>query len=458
MKRIWIILSLLGLLAGCGESSVDETPGQGYLSFDIDWSRVNGSISDPTAERAARISLNGIPADVAFVRASISADGETITRTFNYADHGGVLPGVLAGSNRSITVQGLNAAQAVRYAGSLNGVTVARDQTTFAGTVVMQSVNQAPTADAGGDQSVSDGATVTLSGDGSDADGQVTAYQWTQISGTTVALSGATNATAGFTAPSVSSSETLTFRLTVTDNDSATATDDISIRVNPIVVLSSNNFPLNDTGLDWGGNYPSGNNATCIGETITEQDCAQGRDARAAAGTLAKTGAGHAGFDFTKLDGGGNALPASAASWACVHDNHTGLTWEVKSPAGSGGIHDAANTYRWGGKTAQLVGDFGTRFADWDTLVDGTNSQNLCGFTDWRVPTQEELRSIVSYDRASPAVDTDYFPNTVSSLYWSAIPSPSASSTARNVDFVVGTDYAHHSATFNCRVRLVRAE
>ena len=35
---------------------------------------------------------------------------------------------------------------------------------------------------------------------------------------------------------------------------------------------------LNDTGIDWGGDYPDGNNATCTGETITAQDCSNGRD------------------------------------------------------------------------------------------------------------------------------------------------------------------------------------
>ena len=210
----------------------------------------------------------------------------------------------------------------------------------------------------------------------------------------------------------------------------------------------------NDTGITWGGNYSSGNNTTCIGETITEQDCNKGRDAQAAAGTLTKTGAGQAGFDFTKLDANGNALEASATSWSCVRDNYTSLVWEVKTT--DGGIHDASNTYRWGGKTALLTGTFGTQYNDWDTLVDGANAgSGLCGFTDWRIPGREELRSIVNYNQVNPVIDTDYFPNTSPDYYWSASPYANDSSSAWGVGFMYGGgDYSYRDITY--RVRLVR--
>ena len=35
---------------------------------------------------------------------------------------------------------------------------------------------------------------------------------------------------------------------------------------------------LNDTGVVWGGSFPRGKNASCIGETISQQDCSLGRD------------------------------------------------------------------------------------------------------------------------------------------------------------------------------------
>jgi hypothetical protein len=215
---------------------------------------------------------------------------------------------------------------------------------------------------------------------------------------------------------------------------------------------------LNDTGITWGGNYSSGNNSTCIGETITQQDCSHGRDARAAAGTLTKVGGGAAGFDFTKLDRNGNSLSASATNHRCVRDNHTGLMWEVKTD--DGGIHDRDNTYRWGGKTALVTQQarddgWGGFYNDWDTLVDGSNSESLCGFNDWRVPTLKELMTISRKGVRNPSIDSNYFPNTRSSKYWSSSPYAGSSSNAWLVYFNYGNGSNANRNNSNA-VRLVR--
>jgi len=47
---------------------------------------------------------------------------------------------------------------------------------------------------------------------------------------------------------------------------------------------------------------------------------------------------------YTKLDAGGNALSDSAASWAMVRDNVTGLIWEMKTDDGS--VRDFCLAYR----------------------------------------------------------------------------------------------------------------
>jgi hypothetical protein len=80
--------------------------------------------------------------------------------------------------------------------------------------------NRAPVANAGTAQVANVGQLVTLSGAASmDPDGDaLPLYQWTQVSGSAVALSNANTFRATFTMPSVASGATLTFSLVVTDS------------------------------------------------------------------------------------------------------------------------------------------------------------------------------------------------------------------------------------------------
>jgi chitinase len=89
--------------------------------------------------------------------------------------------------------------------------------------------NQLPTANAGADRTIAEGAAASLQGSGADTDGTIAAYLWTQTSGPAVTLSGANTATATFTAPQVTSNTGLTFRLTVTDNQGGTGSDDVTL-------------------------------------------------------------------------------------------------------------------------------------------------------------------------------------------------------------------------------------
>jgi hypothetical protein len=91
----------------------------------------------------------------------------------------------------------------------------------------------APTADAGPDQMVDEGTGVTLNGSNSfDTDGTIASYLWSQTGGTAVTINNSTSAIATFTAPNVGvSGATLTFQLTVTDNDGETGTDSCVVNI-----------------------------------------------------------------------------------------------------------------------------------------------------------------------------------------------------------------------------------
>lgn len=92
--------------------------------------------------------------------------------------------------------------------------------------------NLPPTANAGANQTINIATQtqVTLSGSGTDPDGTIASYFWQQISGSNATIvnqnTGSTNVT-GLTTAGVR-----VFRLTVTDNQGATGTSDVTITVN----------------------------------------------------------------------------------------------------------------------------------------------------------------------------------------------------------------------------------
>lgn len=103
-------------------------------------------------------------------------------------------------------------------------------------TVNITNVNNAPTADAGINQTVSENSPVTLTGSGSsDPDSDPLTYSWVQVGGTTVTLADATTATPTLTTPFVSpGGEALTFELTVNDGYGGTDTDVVVVNVQNI--------------------------------------------------------------------------------------------------------------------------------------------------------------------------------------------------------------------------------
>ena len=94
-------------------------------------------------------------------------------------------------------------------------------------------INQPPSASAGIDLSVNEGSVVTLSGAVSnDPDGSILNYEWSQTSGTIVALSNPYVAQPTFVAPGVGDAgESLTFQLTVTDSGGLQARDSCIVNV-----------------------------------------------------------------------------------------------------------------------------------------------------------------------------------------------------------------------------------
>jgi hypothetical protein len=119
----------------------------------------------------------------------------------------------------------------------------------------------------------------------------------------------------------------------------------------------------------------------------------------------------------------------------CAIIKNSGLTWELKTD--DGGIHDKDNVYRWGGIGAEKTGTI--FFDDWNNLLNATNTEQLCGFNDWRVPTIEELKTLVTNTERKPVIDTTIFSLTQAMPYWSVSTYQHYPEHAQTLDFATGT-------------------
>ncbi len=64
----------------------------------------------------------------------------------------------------------------------------------------------------------------------------------------------------------------------------------------------------------------------------------------------------------------------------------------------------------------------------------------LDGYSDWRLPTEEELYYLGDITKYKPAIDTKYF-NIKSTYYWSTTTYKNVSAYSWYVDFKNGSDY-----------------
>lgn len=127
-----------------------------------------------------------------------------------------------------------------------------------------------------------------------------------------------------------------------------------------------------------------------------------------------------------------------------VTDKVTDLMWkqcsEGQSSVGSPCDTGAVASYTWQQALQQA-----------ETLNGGGG---FAGYTDWRVPNYKELSSLVERQCASPAINTNIFPNTPASIYFSSSPGAGVANEAWSVEFDGGgvADYSFTTAA----VRLVR--
>ena len=152
----------------------------------------------------------------------------------------------------------------------------------------------------------------------------------------------------------------------------------------------------------------------------------------------------------------------------CVQDNNAGLVWEGKtaSPATSRlGTSTYTNLDSTSSDQNPASGVFPTQ-----TMIDAStnsigyrNSVNagsgLCGFTDWRLPTKEELEGLLNKSQPSPPpINPTWFPNTRIGAYVSSTPDNVAPYLFWGVYFTnsARADAAPRANTVDNALRLVR--
>jgi len=130
---------------------------------------------------------------------------------------------------------------------------------------------------------------------------------------------------------------------------------------------------------------------------------------------------------YIKHDMNGSSLDNNKEQWACVQDTATGLMWEVKSE--SDAMRNPDNLYSWFEPETRAIkgkrdGGRCKGSADCDThaYIEAMNKQNYCGHNDWRLPTREQMQTLVDFEGgdANTKIDNQYFPRTKPSWYWTS--------------------------------------
>lgn len=164
----------------------------------------------------------------------------------------------------------------------------------------------------------------------------------------------------------------------------------------------------------------------------------------------------------------GFGLVSNYSKEECIQDYATGLIWEGKTTSG---LRSGANRYsnydntaspqKWtgggpGANPTQAEVDVTTNSIGYRNYV---NSIALCGFRDWRVPTKEELITLLHPININPTVDGYWLPNTASYFYWTSSPDfyygVERAWFVRFDNGVIGNSNSYRNYSFS--LRLVRA-
>lgn len=219
-------LSVSGLVAGTYVFTLKVTDNSGLTGSDDVTLTVNAASSAPVANAGADKTITLPTNSTSFAGSGTDAGGSIASYLWTKKSGGAA---TLA--NTTSGTLGVSGLVAGSYVFTLkvtdNAGLTATDDVTL---TVNPSGNAAPVANAGPDKSTTMPTNwTTFSGTGTDSNGTIASYLWSKKSGGTVMLANKTTARLGVSGLVVG---TYVFTLKVTDNNGATATDDVTLVVN----------------------------------------------------------------------------------------------------------------------------------------------------------------------------------------------------------------------------------
>jgi hypothetical protein len=237
------VTSVSGLVQGVYVFRLTVTDNDGAMASDEVNITVNAASNKTPAANAGSDAAITLPVTGTTLSGS-GTDADGTIASYAWIKVSGPAQGVIANQNAAVTAVN-NLVQGV-YVFRL---TVTDNDGAQASDDVMVTVNaapnKAPAAHAGSDVVVTIPVnTVSLSGNATDEDGTITTYEWTKVSGPAGGVISSPQAVATQVTGLVQGS--YSFRLTVTDNDGATAFDDVTITVN----AAANQAPVANAGAD----------------------------------------------------------------------------------------------------------------------------------------------------------------------------------------------------------------
>ena len=203
---------------------------------------------------------------------------------------------------------------------------------------IIAATDGGPIASTSGDLTVDLSTPVTLDGSNSvDSDGGEITYEWTQLSGTAVTLNDAETQTANFQAPDISA--TLIFQLQVTDSDSNTADNTVTVYVgdNSPPTASNGTLAIKKNTIGTGlliGTDPDGDDITYHVATAPENGSVSITDSSTGAFTYTAD-MGFTGIDtfsFQTNDGKLNSTAAQTTITITKHRSNSNGLGSLSSP------------------------------------------------------------------------------------------------------------------------------